>query len=221
MQILSKMDDGFSKTKQKPCKDCRFYAWTMLRTRKNSGTVIMTWPCFPTEFRVLEELLGGLRGSGIQGEASATRWLTPSIVVIYIYISHKPNSSPSYVHQLCHLGRLKSRLGQGEGRLSQNEGIVGAVGIHAQILGPKSAGILPPRQTARLTDDVPESNHGSLGFSKFRTSCFGEPWSTPRRPRLQQGERVRWEITTSKRQEAFITITVSGTGRPTVLEASF
>jgi hypothetical protein len=46
MQIPSKMDDGFSKRKQKPCKGCRFYAWTMLRTRKNSGTVIMSWPCF-------------------------------------------------------------------------------------------------------------------------------------------------------------------------------
>ena len=47
MQIQSKMDDGFSKRKQKPCKRCRFYTWTMLRTRKNSGTVIMTWPCSP------------------------------------------------------------------------------------------------------------------------------------------------------------------------------
>ena len=40
VQIPSKMDDGFSKRKQKPCKGCRFYAWPMLRTCKNSGTVI-------------------------------------------------------------------------------------------------------------------------------------------------------------------------------------
>ena len=40
MQIPSKMDDGFSNRKQKPCKGCRFYAWPMLKTRNNSGTVI-------------------------------------------------------------------------------------------------------------------------------------------------------------------------------------
>ena len=45
MQIPSKKDDVFSKRKQKPCKGCRFYAWTTLRARKSSGTVIMTRPC--------------------------------------------------------------------------------------------------------------------------------------------------------------------------------
>ena len=59
-------------------------------------------------------------------------------------------------------------------------------------------------------------------FGRFTTivaRIFGIPFI--RRPRLEQGERVRGEITSSEGQEAFIPITVSGTGKLTVLEASF